>query len=345
MPSRSAAASAARAVGVLGTGSCVPSNVVTNEEVASPAGVTPEWIEQRTGIRARRWAKRDEVTSSLAATAARTALLDAGVGADDVSLVVVATSTPDSPQPPTAVAVAAELGVRPGTPAFDMNAVCSGFVFALAAVERMLHSIGGHALVIGADIYSRILDPADRRTAVLFGDGAGAVVLGPVRGEGVIATRLATFPDHRDLIGVPAGGSRIPASPESLAQGLHHFTMNGRAVRAFVEDHAGAMIRDFLREHRVRAGGDGASHVHFVPHQANARLIEKLASDLGFPPERTHMTVRDYGNTGAASVPVTLHGAASRLAPGDLVLLAGFGGGMAVGLALLAWDSPRVAGI
>ncbi|MFF3485603.1 3-oxoacyl-ACP synthase III family protein [Streptomyces sp. NPDC002701] len=333
---------AGAAVGVLGTGSCLPGNVVTNEEVGTPAGVTPEWIAQRTGIRARRWAKPDDVTSSLAATAARTALADAGIGVGDLSLIVVATSTPDSPQPPTAAVVAAELGVPPGTPAFDMNAVCSGFVFALATAERMLHGTPGHALVVGADIYSRILDPADRRTAILFGDGAGAVVLGPVRRRGVIATRLASFPDHRDLISVPAGGSRIPASPESLADGLHYFTMDGRAVRAFVEDHVGPMVDDFLHEHGASASGEesGAPRVHFVPHQANGRMIEKLAADLGFPPERAHATVREYGNTGAASVPVTLDHTASRLAPGDLVLLAGFGGGMAAGLALLEWE-PR----
>ncbi|MFE2280329.1 3-oxoacyl-ACP synthase III family protein [Streptomyces sp. NPDC059454] len=336
----SAAVLTAGAIGVLGTGSCLPGDVVTNEEVGTPAGVTPEWIVERTGIRARRWAKPDDVTSGLAATAARTALTDAGIGVGDLSLIVVATSTPDSPQPPTAAAVAAELGAPPGTPAYDLNAVCSGFVFALTTVERMLHGTAGHALVVGADIYSRILDPADRRTAVLFGDGAGAVVLGPVRGRGVIATRLASFPDHRDLIRVPAGGSRIPATPESLADGLHYFTMDGRAVRAFVEDHVGPMIDDFLHEHGAPASGERAPRVHFVPHQANGRMLEKLAADLGFPPERAHTTVREYGNTGAASVPVTLDHTASRLAPGDLVLLAGFGGGMAAGLALLEWEPP-----
>ncbi|MFI5571285.1 3-oxoacyl-ACP synthase III family protein [Streptomyces sp. NPDC051740] len=340
MSSPSAAVPAAGAVGVLGTGSCLPGDVVTNEDVGTPAGVTPEWIEQRTGIRARRRAKPDDVTSGLATAAARTALAAAGIGAGDLSLIVVATSTPDSPQPPTATAVAAGLGVPPGTPAYDMNAVCSGFVFALVAAERMLHGTAGHALVVGADIYSRILDPADRRTAVLFGDGASAVVLGPVRGRGVIATRLASFPDHRDLIRVPAGGSRIPASPESLAGGLHYFTMDGRAVRAFVEDHVAPMIDGFLQDHGAPASGADAPRVHFVPHQANGRMIEKLAAGLGFPPERAHATVREYGNTGAASVPVTLDHAASRLAPGDLVLLAGFGGGMAAGLALLEWG-PR----
>ncbi|NJQ01137.1 3-oxoacyl-ACP synthase III family protein [Streptomyces zingiberis] len=343
MTFRSAAVPARGAVGVLGTGSCLPGDVVTNEEVGEPAGVGHAWIADRTGIHARRRAKPDEATSDLAAAAARSALADAGIGAEEISLVIVATSTPDSPQPPTATSVAFEIGVRPGTPAYDVNAVCSGFVFALVSAERMLRGTTGHALVVGADIYSRTLDPTDRRTAVLFGDGAGAVVLGPTRGQGVLATRLATFPDHRDLIRVPAGGSRIPASAASLAEGLHYFTMDGRAVRAFVQDNVGPMIRDFLREHTDGAEPDGTSPVHFVPHQANGRMIDDLAASLGFAPDRTHVTVREYGNTGAASVPITLDHAAHRLAPGDRVLLAGFGGGMSAGLALLEWD-PRPPG-
>lgn len=157
----------------------------------------------------------------------------------------------------------------------------------------------------------------------------------------MIATRLLTYPDHRDLIRVPAGGSRIPASPESLAQGLHCFTMDGRAVRSFVENHVATVVRDFMDDHCIQSDGNDSPRVHFVPHQANARLIEKLAADLGFPPERTHMTVQRYGNTGAASVPVTLNDATRHLAPRDLVLLAGFGGGMAAGLALLEWEPSK----
>lgn len=339
MASRTAAPAraAADAVGILGTGSCLPGNVVTNDEVGAPASVTDEWITRKTAIRERRWAKSDEATSDLAAMAARMALEDAGVRAEDIALVLVATSTPDSPQPPTATAVAAELGVPAGTPAFDLNAVCSGFVFALTTAERMIHGTGKHAVVIGADIYSRQLDPADRRTVVLFGDGAGAVVLGPTTGGGVLATRLATFPEERELIRVPAGGSRIPPSPASVEQGLHYFAMDGPAVRRFVESRVGPLLRSFLDEHVPR----GAPHPpHFVPHQANGRMVAALAADLGFPPERTHSTVEHFGNTGAASVPITLDRAAPRLAPGDLVVLAGFGGGMAAGLALVEWQAP-----
>lgn len=337
MASRAAATRTADAVGILGTGSCLPGNVVTNDEVGAPAGVTGEWITRKTAIRERRWAKSDEATSDLAAMAARMALDDAGVRAEDITLVIVATSTPDSPQPPTATTVAAELGVPGGFPAFDINAVCSGFVFALTTAERMIRGTGGHALVIGADIYSRTLDPADRRTVVLFGDGAGAVVLGPTTGGGVLATRLATFPEERELIRVPAGGSMIPASSASVEAGLHYFTMDGPAVRRFVESRVGPLIRSFLDTHLP----GHARPPHFVPHQANGRMIEALAADLGFLPERTHTTVRCFGNTGAASVPITLDRAAALLTPGDLVVLAGFGGGMAAGLALVEWRPSR----
>lgn len=338
MASRAAAASAGGAVGILGTGSCLPGNVVTNDEVGTPAGVTDEWIRRKTAIRERRWAKSDEATSDLAAMAARSALDDAGVRAEDIAFVLVATSTPDSPQPPTAAAVAAELGVTGGTPAFDLNAVCSGFVFALATAERLLHGTGQYAVVVGADIYSRTLDPADRRTVVLFGDGAGAVVLGPAAGRGVFATRLAGFPEERELIRVPAGGSRIPASTASVEQGLHYFAMDGPAVRSFVENRVGPLLRSFLDSHLPQHPGRPP---HFVPHQANGRMVEALAADLGFLPEHTHTTVECFGNTGAASVPITLDRAAGRLAPGDVVVLAGFGGGMAAGLALVEWQVPR----
>ncbi|WP_432994842.1 3-oxoacyl-ACP synthase III family protein [Dactylosporangium sp. CA-233914] len=320
------------AVAVLGTGVCLPDQVVGNDTVAGPAGVTAEWVARKTGIRTRRWAKPDQATSDLAVAAGRAALEDAGVRAGELSLVLVATSTPDSPQPPTASLVADELGVRPGTVAFDLNAVCSGFVFALATAARLLR---GPALVIGADVYSRILDPTERRTAVLFGDGAGAMVLGP--GEpSLLAARLATFPEAHPLIRVPAGGSRIPASADSIDAGLHYFAMEGRAVRDFVLDTVAPGIRDFLRDAGVRAEGLAA----FVPHQANPNLVADLAAAVGVSAGRTAVSGAEVGNTGAASVPIALHHARAGLRPGDLVLLAGFGGGMSAGFALLRWPGP-----
>ncbi len=326
----------APAVAVLGTGSYLPAHVVTNDEVGEPAGVDDAWIHAKTGIRTRRRAKPDEATSDLAVIAGRAALEQAGISAADLALIVVATSTPDSPQPPTACVVADELGTRPGTAAFDVNAVCSGFVFALAAAERMLRgSDAEYALVIGADTYSRILDPADRRTTILFGDGAGAVVLGPSRGGELVAGRLASFGADRELIEVPAGGSRMPASAETVERGLHYFTMQGRGVRDFVAEHVPGAVREFLAD----VGTTPGELARFVPHQANGRMLESLSAELGIPAERTCTTYEEYGNTGAASVPITLDQAArgGELNPGDLVLLAGFGGGMAMGLALLRW--------
>jgi 3-oxoacyl-[acyl-carrier-protein] synthase-3 len=321
---------------VLGTGAHLPAQVVTNADVGEPAGVTDEWIVRKTGIRNRRWAKPYEATSDLAVMAGRAALDDAGIRAADLSLVVVATSTPDSPQPPTACVVADELGTRPGTTAFDVNAVCSGFLFALATAQSILQgSDAGPALVVGADIYSRILNPTDRRTAILFGDGAGAAVLGRSdnhKGQ-LIATRLASFGGDRELIEVPAGGSRMPATPETLADGRHYFTMNGRGVREFIEDHVTPAIENFLADN----GLIGADVTRFVPHQANGRILANMSAALRI--SGTCSTFEEYGNTGSASVPVTLDHAArtGALKTGDLVLLAAFGGGMTLGLALLRW--------
>ncbi|WP_435112147.1 3-oxoacyl-ACP synthase III family protein [Nocardiopsis synnemataformans] len=324
-------------IGVIGTGSHLPSREVGNTEVGAPAGVDDAWIIRKTGIRNRRWADPGEATSDLAVKAGRAALERAGVSPADLSFVVVATSTPDSPQPPTATAVAEGIGATPDTAAFDINAVCSGFVFALSVVQRALSASGdGYALVIGADVYSRILDPADRRTVVLFGDGAGAAVLGPVpRGRGVIATRLSSSGAHRDLIRVPAGGSRLPASEATLANGEHYFTMDGRGVRDFVSEHVPPAVRAFLKDVDVPE----ADIAHLVPHQANGHMIEGLARELGLVAARVHTTVHEYGNTGAASIPITLDAAvrSGEVRSGDTLLLTGFGGGMASGLALMRW--------
>ncbi|WP_327305617.1 ketoacyl-ACP synthase III [Streptomyces sp. NBC_01298] len=325
----------APAVGILGTGSCLPSHVVTNDEVGAPAGVDGEWILSKTGIRNRRWAKPDEATSDLAIAAGRAALEQAGIRGSELSLVIAATSTPDSPQPPTAALVADGLGAGSGTTAFDLNAVCSGFIFALTTAERIIRNTGGYALVVGADVYSRILNPEDRRTTILFGDGAGAVVIGPSEGRTLLSARLAGFSSEHELIGVPAGGSRLPVTEDTLRDGLHYFTMNGRAVRDFVAEMVAPAISAFLADNGVSA----ADIAHFVPHQANGRMIDDLADRIGIPRERTRSTYEEYGNTGSASVPVTLDHAVHtvEMKDGDLVLLAAFGGGMAMGLVLLRW--------
>lgn len=326
-------------IGILGTGSYLPDRVVTNDEVAGLAGVTDEWIVRKTGIRERRRAADREATSDLAAVAARRALAQADVPADQIHYIVLATSTPDHPQPATASIVQHLVGAS-NAAAFDINAVCAGFVYALAATERLLRADGGHALVIGADIYSRILDYTDRKTAVLFGDGAGAAVLGPVPdGHGLLQAKLVSRGDQHDLISVPAGGSRLPSSIHTVAEGKHYFRMDGRAVRTFVKENLPAAVADLLR-----CSDTPASQIrHFVPHQANGVMINEIRPVLGCDDASLHLTLGQYGNTGAASVPTTLDDVNRRglLERGDLMLLAGFGGGMSVGAALMRWAVPR----
>jgi 3-oxoacyl-[acyl-carrier-protein] synthase-3 len=327
---------AAGSVGILATGSYLPENAVSNTEVGEPAGVDDAWITRKTGIHGRRWARPGEATSDLAAHAARAALDRAEVGVDELSLIVVATSTPDSPQPPAAARLASALGAPPTAAAFDLNAVCSGFVFALEMARRFLAGGGGHALVVAADVYSPIIDRGDRRTAVLLGDGAGAAVLGPAPGDrGILDTRLLTFGDQAELIRVPAGGSRRPTSPETIAEGGHYFKMEGRAVADFVRGYVPAAVHAFLDDNQLTS--DEVDHL--VPHQANGNLIGSLAEELALPKATVHATVDRYGNTGAASVAVTLDDAvqAKDIEPGQIVLLAAFGGGMSTGLALIRW--------
>ncbi|GAA3269405.1 ketoacyl-ACP synthase III [Dactylosporangium vinaceum] len=322
-------------VGVRGVGSYLPADAVSNRVVAARAGCTEEWIVRKTGIRSRRYAAPGEATSDLAVEAARNALAAAGVRAAALEWVVVATSTPDHPQPPTANLVQHRIGARRAA-AFDLNAVCSGFVYALVTGARLLNR-GGFGLVIGADVYSRIIDPADRRTAVLFGDGAGAVVLGPVRpGYGLLGSDLTGHGDDHELIRVPAGGSRLPASEKTVADRRHHFEMDGRGVREFVTRELPPAVDRLLRGCGV-ARGDVE---HFVPHQANGVMLDEVRPLLGLDRARMHVTVAEHGNTSAASIPLALDTAWRRgaLGDGDRIVLAGFGGGMSVGTALLRWD-------
>lgn len=321
-------------IGIIGTGAYVPDRVVSNDEVGAAAGVDDAWIILKTAIRERRWAAADQATSDLATAAGRAALESAGITADQLSVIVVATSTPDRPQPPTAAYVQHRLGAV-GAAAFDVNAVCSGSVFALSAVESVLARRGGHALVIGADVYSRILNPADRKTVVLFGDGAGALVLGPGRGARVRHIALHTFGELAGLIEVPAGGSRLPCDQTALDAALQYFAMDGREVRRFVVDNLPRLTKQFLHE----AGVVPDDIRHFVPHQANGVMLDTVIADLALPNATTHLTLTHYGNTGAASIPITLDVAAraGAFGPGDLILLAAFGGGMAAGFALVEW--------
>lgn len=334
------------AVGIVGTGSHLPATQVSNQAVAALTGVTEEWITRKTGIHHRWYAAPEEATSDLAVRAGTAALAASGIEAQQLHWIVVATSTPDHPQPPTASLVQHRLGAY-GAAAFDLNAVCSGFVFALATVVGLLRATPaeeGYGLVVGADVYSRIIDRTDRRTASLFGDGAGAVVLGPVgANRGVLAWDLRTFGDLHELLGVEAGGSRTPVTPEVTRAGRHLFRMNGRGVTDFVQAELPLAVKRVLS----RAGVGAEEVAHFVPHQANGVLLTSVCEQLGLPSARMHVTVAEHGNTGAASIPLALDTAAASgsFADGDLVLLSGFGGGMSIGTVLLrlpsAAERPR----
>jgi 3-oxoacyl-(acyl-carrier-protein) synthase III len=326
-------------IGILSTGSYLPKHEVGNEEVAERVGVTAEWIERKTQIKSRRYAAEHEATSDLAVKAAERALEQAGLGPEQIDHIIVSTSTGDFPQPPTSYLVQHGLGAY-GAACFDVNVVCSGFVYALALAHSLVTvNPAARVLVIGADVYSRILDFTDRRTAILFADGAGAAVVGAVpETYGIIAADLASRGDAHHLIRVEAGGSRRPASAATVAEGGHFFRMDGRGVRDFVAEHVPPALLALAR----RAGVDIGAVDHFVPHQANGVMLGEVVERTGLGAALTHRTLVRYGNVGSASVPVALDEAnrTGALKQGELVLLAGFGGGMSIGATLLNWGTP-----
>ena len=329
-------------VGILGTGSYLPERVVTNAELATfVRGADPDWAVRKTLIEQRRFAADHEATSDLAIKAAENALANARMSADRIDYLILATSTGDSPQPPTSSLVQNAIGATRAA-CFDINVVCAGFVFGLQLARSLvIANPGAVVLVVAADIYSRILDFDDRRTSVLFGDGAGAAVIGAVAEPyGVLDVELVTRGDAHNLIYVEAGGSRRPASAETVADGGHWFRMDGRGVRDFVLDGVPPVLNDLLK----RAGLTVEDVQHFVPHQANGMMLREVVELAGLRDAQTHVVLDRYGNTGSASIPIALDEAArsGALHDGDLVLLAGFGGGMSVGAALLRWYDPRV---
>jgi len=318
---------------VLGCGSYLPEQVVTNAQLAARIDTSDEWIVQRTGIHERRIAAPGEVTSQLAAQAARAALAHAHVDAQSVDLIVLATSTPDNTFPASAVSVQAELGITHGA-AFDLQAVCSGFVYALATADGLLRSGAfNRALVIGAETFSRLLDWTDRGTCVLFGDGAGAVVMdaqelaGTHDDRGVLIVRLRSDGRHKMKLYVDGG----PSSTGTVG----HLRMEGREVFR----HAVAMITDVV-EDAFKATGYTAEDIDwFIPHQANKRIIDGSAHKLGIAPAKIVTTVDRHGNTSAASIPLALADAIAdrRIKRGDLLLLEAMGGGFTWGAALVRW--------
>lgn len=316
---------------LIGTGSALPREAVSNAQLAERVDTSDEWIVERTGIRNRYIAAADETTSSLALTAARNAVEAAGIDAATIDLIILATATPDQTFPATATIVQHGLGC-PGGIAFDVAAVCSGFLYALGVADSMLRTgMARRAVVIGAETFSRILDWEDRTTCVLFGDGAGAVVLearddeGAAQPRGVLATRLHADGAHNQLLFVDGG----PSTTGTVGK----LRMKGREVFR----HAVTNLADVLNEVLADQGLTTADIDWLVPHQANARILEGTAKKLNLPREKVVMTVADHANTSAASVPLALDQATrdGRIKPGDLVVLEAMGGGFTWGASLI----------
>jgi 3-oxoacyl-[acyl-carrier-protein] synthase-3 len=320
---------------ITGLGVSVPEHVVTNDDLARTLDTDDGWIRSRTGIAQRRVAGAGVATTDLAIDAAQRALKSSGASQADA--VVLATMTPDQPCPASAPVVAARLGLSTAM-AFDLNAACSGFLYGLVAGTGLVAAgVAERVVVIGADVMTRTVDPADRNTAVLFGDGAGAVVL--ARGDAGTPGAIGPFDlggdgDLSGLLHIPAGGSRRPTSPETVAAGEHHLRMDGKEVYRQAVAHMTQSCRNVL----VRAGLTTADLDHFVAHQANARILAAVAERLGIPPEHCVINVDRYGNTTAASIPLALADlAAAGARPGDRVLLTAFGAGLSWGSAVVRW--------
>ncbi|HXY93402.1 MAG TPA: beta-ketoacyl-ACP synthase III [Acidimicrobiia bacterium] len=321
---------------IAGWGTAVPEHRLTNADLEERVDTTDKWIVERTGIRERRVASAGETTASLAIEASAAAIKHAGITPDAIDLLVVATASPEQLIPHTGAFVGDGLGIRCGS--FDLNAGCAGFVYELVIGSSML-TAGNlqHVLLVGAETLSRLVDPVDRATCILFGDGAAAFVLSacPDDGPGILGWELGCDGSAAGLLQVPAGGSRMPTSHETVDNRGHFIKMQGpevfrRAVR---------IVIDSAKTTLDRAGFGVDEVTWFAPHQANVRIIEAAAARLGIPPERTLVNIDRYGNTSAASIPLVLAEAADdgRITDGDLVLLSGFGAGLTWGSAVLRW--------
>ena len=314
---------------ILGTGSYLPANRVTNDDLAQKIDTSDEWITTRTGIKARHIAAENEKTSDLAAAAARLALADANVSPDEIDLIIVATATPDMQFPSTATIVQHKLGIS-GCPAFDVQAVCAGFMYALTTANAYIKSgMATKVLVIGADVFSRILDWNDRATCVLFGDGAGAVVLGASETRGIIGSQLHADGAYLDLLNVPAqmNAGRIDGEP--------FVKMDGPGVFKFAVKQLAAVADEVIQQ----AGLTSNQIDWLVPHQANKRIIDATAKHLGLSMDKVILTVQEHANTSAASIPLALDAGIKdgRIVRGQNVLLEGIGGGFAWGAVLIQY--------
>jgi 3-oxoacyl-[acyl-carrier-protein] synthase III len=324
-------------VSITGLGCHVPERVLKNDELAQMVDTSDEWIIERTGIRERRIAAPEEALSDLALPASEQALDEAGVRAQDVDLIIVATVTPDMAFPSTGAILADRLGAADAA-AYDLSAGCTGFMYAIAQAHGMLAAgLARKALVVGGDVLSKIMDWSDRGTCVLFGDGAGAVVMERVDEGGFLGFELgADGSGGVDLL-LPAGGSRLPASQETVANAGHYVQMNGREVFKFATRVLVSSAEAVLAE-----CGAGIADVDvYVPHQANTRIIDYAAKKLGIPKDRVVVNVDKYGNTSSGSIPLALADAEAegRLQPGATVLMTGMGAGLTWGSALMEWTA------
>ena len=325
-----------RSVGIIGTGKYVPERVLTNADMEKMVDTNDEWIVSRTGIKERRIAAEHEATSDLAFYAAEKALEAAGISAEELDLIVVATVTPDMSFPATACLVQKRLGATKAA-AFDLSAACSGFVYGLANASNFI-AMGTYkyALVIGAECLSRITDYTDRNTCILFGDGAGAAVLGPVpEGRGFQSFVLGADGNGGELLKIEAGGSRMPASAETVENKRHYLYMNGREVFKF----AVRIMGNAAEEALDKAGKKKEDVSLMVPHQANTRIIHAALERLNLSEDKCVINLPYYANTSAASIPLALAEAAEqgRIQEGDTILLVGFGGGLTWGASVIVW--------
>lgn len=324
-------------IGITGLGVHVPERVVTNDELARHVETSDEWILERTGIRERRMAADDEALTDVALPAARAALADAGVDAGDVDLLISATVTPDMMFPTSSALMADALGSSQAA-AYDLLAGCTGFMYAIAQAYGMLAAgLSRRALVVGGDVLSKILDWEDRSTLVLFGDGAGAVVLGPSADENVGILDYDHMIDGSggNALCMPAGGSRKPASHQTVDERLHYVKQEGQTVFKFAVRNTGEICERLLKRHNLT----GEDLDLFVSHQANKRIIMSAAEKIGMPEEKVIINIDKYGNTTAATIPLALDDAvkSGRLKKGDLILLTSVGAGFTVGSVLVRW--------
>ncbi|MDF2657395.1 MULTISPECIES: beta-ketoacyl-ACP synthase III [Paenibacillus] len=323
-------------VGILGTGMYVPERVLTNKELEQMVETNDEWIVSRTGISERRIAAKEQASSDLAYEAALEALGNAGLSAEELDLIIVATVTPDMSFPSTACVLQSRLGAK-NAAAFDLSAACSGFIYGLANASGLISSgMYKNALVIGAECLSRITDYTDRNTCILFGDGAGAVVIGQVpEGRGFQSFVLGADGSGGELLKARAGGSRDPITREVLDEKRQFIYMAGKEVFKFAVKIMGSAAEEAL----VKAGIDKSEIDLLIPHQANIRIIQSALERLELPEEKCVVNINRYGNVSAASIPIALAEAAreNRINPGDKLLFVGFGGGLTWGASVLVW--------